>query len=261
MAWRKGQTFSPEHRAKLSAARKGRTTSPETRAKLSAAGKGRVFSPEHRAKLSAANRRRTHSPETRARMSAAQKGHQISPEARARMSAALKGRPGRTPSPEERARISAALKGRTKSAEHRARIGAANKGRTHSPAARARMSAARTGCRVVSKIDLDRDPSLKAILDQRRAGRSESATSPGRPVFIGGQVAIVSSDEQARIIELLDRKPRRRYSLAEIGKQAEVKEPRKVLAKLLKHPTVGALIDEEVGDYGSKFYRVVEFRT
>ena len=46
--------FSPEHRARLSAAGMGRKPSPESRAKMSAAGMGRKISPEHQAKLLAA---------------------------------------------------------------------------------------------------------------------------------------------------------------------------------------------------------------
>lgn len=50
------RTFSPEHRAKLSAAFRGKTKSPEHRAKLSASHRGKTKSPETRAKISASNR-------------------------------------------------------------------------------------------------------------------------------------------------------------------------------------------------------------
>lgn len=65
---------TPEHQAKISAALKGRKFSPEQCAKMV-----RIFSPEYRAKLSAAQRRRSResrlgihpTPETRAKMRAA----------------------------------------------------------------------------------------------------------------------------------------------------------------------------------------------
>jgi len=93
---------SAETRAKMSkpksaearANMRDRIFSPETRAKMSAAGKGRKcapFSAEHRAKISAAGKGRKLSPESRAKMSATRTGKKrkpFSPEARANMSAA-----------------------------------------------------------------------------------------------------------------------------------------------------------------------------
>lgn len=91
--------------------------------------------------------------------------------------------------------------------------------------------------------------------------RPESATSPGRsvPVSIGGLEAIVSSDEQARILELLKREPGP-LSLQEIGEKARVKSPRHVMPKLLEHPVCGPLIMEETGDSGRRSYRIVYTR-
>jgi hypothetical protein len=63
----KGRVFSSEWRAKNSAANKGKVPwnkglswSPEMKAKLSAAHRGHALSPEHRAKLSAARRGKPH---------------------------------------------------------------------------------------------------------------------------------------------------------------------------------------------------------
>jgi hypothetical protein len=264
---RTGQTHSPEALAKIGAASRGRTHTPKTRRKMSAAHKGHEVTAETRAKIAATKKGQTRgplSPKLRAKLSALRKGRPgrtPSEETKAKLAAANR---GRTPSDETRRKMSAARKGRPLSPEHLAKVVAANKrraGQTKSAETRAKIAATKRGGRFVSRDRLDRDPSLKAILDQDRAGRPESATSPGRSVFIGGQKVIVFSAEQARVIELLDRKPRRRYSLAEIGKLAGVKQPRKVLTKLLKYPRIGARIATELGDYGSKFYRVVEFRT
>jgi hypothetical protein len=244
MPWPKGRprTFSAEHRARISEALKGHETSPETREKIGAAFRGRKLSKAHRAKIGASQkgqRRGPRRPETCAKLSAALKGRKISPETRKK--------------------ISEALKDRTFTPEHRRRISEAKKGHEVSPETRAKLSANRTDSIVVPATYAGR---IKPILDELQAEESaRSSAARGIPVKIGGRKTFVSSDEQARIIELLDRKPRRSYSLDEIGKRAGVKQPRKVLAKLLKHATVGALIDEELGDYGSKFYRVVEFRT
>jgi len=82
----KGKHFSPEHRAKISAANIGkhfspdhpaRHKTPEWLAKIGAANKGRHLTPEHCAKISAANigrHRPQFTPEWRAKISAAQKG-------------------------------------------------------------------------------------------------------------------------------------------------------------------------------------------
>jgi len=96
--------FSPEARAKISAAHKGRP-SPM---------RGRTHSQETRDRMSAAHKGRTHSQETRDRISAALKNKWQDQGYHDRISAAHKGRPspmrGRTHSQETRDRISAALK-------------------------------------------------------------------------------------------------------------------------------------------------------
>ena len=92
----KTRVFSPEHRAKLSAAKKGKVHSPETRAKIGAARKGRTHAPETRAKIGAASKGRTHTPEARAEIGAVHKGNTYrkgkkhSPETRAKMSALVR---------------------------------------------------------------------------------------------------------------------------------------------------------------------------
>lgn len=98
-----GKTFSPEHRAKISAGKKGQRPSAETRAKLSAARRGKKFSPEHRAKLSEANKGRNnrlgykHSSETKDKIRTANSGENhynygkpLSPEHRAKIKAATR---------------------------------------------------------------------------------------------------------------------------------------------------------------------------
>ena len=88
---RKGQSCSPETRAKISAAKTGVPLTAETRAKIGAAQKGVPKSPELRAKIAAASRR----PEVRAKKSAAMKGRKagttrvVTAESRARLRAAL----------------------------------------------------------------------------------------------------------------------------------------------------------------------------
>ena len=137
----KGRKFTPEHRAALSK----KVWTPEERAKLSAAGKGRVVSDATRTKLSEQQKGKalpTHmheaalranlgcvrSPETRAKMSAAQKGKSRSPDFRAKMRAiyaekAVQGTIRHSPlSEEHRAKIAGALRGKPKSAGHRAKI-------------------------------------------------------------------------------------------------------------------------------------------
>ena len=119
----KGRTFSPEHRAKISAANLNRAPiSDETRAKMRAAWKTRApASEETRAKLSAAGLGRKHSLESRAKMSAVKQN--MSLETRAKMSAA---RRKRGPISEEtRARMSEAQ--RNRSPEHQAKLTAAQR--------------------------------------------------------------------------------------------------------------------------------------
>lgn len=72
-----GRTFSPETRAKISAAEMGKIVSPETRAKISMAGMGRRNALGHSV-----------SAEARAKISASLMGHKPTPEARAKMSVA-----------------------------------------------------------------------------------------------------------------------------------------------------------------------------
>jgi len=91
----------------------GKSPTPGTRARISASLRGRIFSPEHRAKLSAAMKGvqnflgKKHSSQTRAKMSVAQKGKIFAPEHRARLSAAGK---GKKPSLEARANHLAAMR-------------------------------------------------------------------------------------------------------------------------------------------------------
>jgi hypothetical protein len=125
---KRGRTFSPETRAKISEATKGKLHSPETRARISEAKKGKPRSPETRAKISEATKgkpHKPHSPETRAKISEATKGKLHSPETRARISEAKKGKPR---SPETRRKISEAKKGKPH--------------KPHSPKTRARISKA-----------------------------------------------------------------------------------------------------------------------
>ena len=80
------RVWTAEAKAKISAANRRR--SPETLARMSI----KHFSPEARARISAAQKGRQASAETRAKMSAASKGRPKSAETRARMSAAAKKR-------------------------------------------------------------------------------------------------------------------------------------------------------------------------
>src|ERR1035437_83632 len=101
-----GRPHTDETKAKIGAGNKGKQISPETRAKLSAANKGKVNSPEARAKLSAVGLGRKHSPQHSAAITASLMGHKLSPESRYKISAA---RTGKKLSPEHRAAISAGL--------------------------------------------------------------------------------------------------------------------------------------------------------
>jgi 5-methylcytosine-specific restriction endonuclease McrA len=102
--------FTPEHRARLSAAKKGRPLTPEHVAAIKAG-----YTPESRARANAALDGGRHgnpwSPETRAKQIAVRTGHRLTPEHRAKVSAAMM---GRLVSSETRARLSAKLIGRTR---------------------------------------------------------------------------------------------------------------------------------------------------
>jgi hypothetical protein len=89
----KGREFTPEWRAKISAALRGRPLSPEHCEKIRQRQTGRTHTDSAKAKVRAATTGRKHSPEARARMSAAQRGHPVSPEARRRMSLSHRGKP------------------------------------------------------------------------------------------------------------------------------------------------------------------------
>ena len=119
-----GVKFSPETKAKMSAAQKGKAVSEETRKRLSASAKLRTYSAEICLRMSlvrkgkpqskeaiarraAANRGKTRSEESRKRMSAAQKGRKVSEESRVKMSAAKQNM-----SRETREKIAAAQKGK-----------------------------------------------------------------------------------------------------------------------------------------------------
>lgn len=104
----KGVPKSENVRAATAEANRNREWTPEARAKISAARtgqpglKGREISPEQRAKISASLKGRKQSEETRAKKRKAHLGTKRDPETRAK--------------------ISAALKGKSKSAEHRANL-------------------------------------------------------------------------------------------------------------------------------------------
>lgn len=103
------------------------------------------YTPEVRAKMSAARRARVMSPlsqETKNRIGAANKGKVRSPELRALWSAQRKGQPV---SAATRAKIAAANRGRKMSAATLEKLRAANTGRVVSVESRAKMSAAREG--------------------------------------------------------------------------------------------------------------------
>ncbi len=71
----KGQHFTDEQKARLSATRTGFKASEETKAKISAGLRGRIHSEETKAKISAGNLGKTVSEESRAKMRASQAGH------------------------------------------------------------------------------------------------------------------------------------------------------------------------------------------
>ena len=79
-------------------------------------------------------------------------------------------------------------------------------------------------------------------------------TGPHRSVSIGDREVVVSSGDQARIIELLRHESPRLLSLDEIGRRVGVKSPRHVMSKLRKHP---GLIVEETRPSGRKAYGIV----
>lgn len=112
-----GKTFTPEHRANMSAALRGRPCSPETRAKMRVAHKGKVLSPEHREKISAAKKGKRlppFSPIHCARLSAAKIGHVLSAESRSKLAAS---QTGKKASLETRAKMRASARGRKMSPE------------------------------------------------------------------------------------------------------------------------------------------------
>lgn len=100
----RGLIFTPETRAKMSAAKKGRKRGPmseETRAKLSESMSGRKRGPlteEHRAKIGAKSKGRRHSEEYKSSL----RGRKISDETRRRMSAAHRGKKQSTQSVQKR---------------------------------------------------------------------------------------------------------------------------------------------------------------
>lgn len=112
----KGAIRSEETLAKMRASMQGKVISAEQRVKLSAAMKGhknnlgKKYSPEHRAKISAANK--NPSPETREKLAAASRGkhyglgYKHTDEARARMSELAKKRPPRSEEVREKIRVS-----------------------------------------------------------------------------------------------------------------------------------------------------------
>lgn len=87
-----GMSFTPEHRAKISAARRANYGMLEQMETLNAARRGKHLSPEHRAKITANQTGKQVSPETRARMSAAHTGKKKTPEHAANIRAAKLGK-------------------------------------------------------------------------------------------------------------------------------------------------------------------------
>lgn len=81
----RGQSLTPEHRAKISASEKGRIFTPEHCAKLSEVQIGKKLSVEHRSKLSAAHKGKILSPEHRAKVAAAGIGRKQKPESIAKL--------------------------------------------------------------------------------------------------------------------------------------------------------------------------------
>ena len=129
----RARNFSPETRAKISAAQ--RNMSPETRAKMSEAQRGKKLSDEHKAKLSAFMRQRApyrHTEESKAKISASKRN--ISQETREKIAAAQR---GKVASPELRAKRSMNQRGRRASEETRAKL--KESFRNRSPELRARM--------------------------------------------------------------------------------------------------------------------------
>jgi 5-methylcytosine-specific restriction endonuclease McrA len=95
------------------------------------------FTPEHRARMSAAKKGRPQTPE---HIAARRAGY--TPEGRARANANLEaGRQGNPWSPETRAKVIAALTGRRLTPEHRAAIGTGLKGHRTTAETKARLSA------------------------------------------------------------------------------------------------------------------------
>ena len=82
-----GRKFTPEHRARISAANKGRKMTLEQRAKLSEVAKKRSVDPLKIAAMRASRIGSIHSEETKAKIGAANRGKVLSPETRAKISA------------------------------------------------------------------------------------------------------------------------------------------------------------------------------
>lgn len=81
-----GRRFTPEHRARISAANKGRQLTEEQRAKLAASKRGKKLSPDHKAKLLASWKGQKHSEETKKRIGDVHRGKTLSPETRKKIS-------------------------------------------------------------------------------------------------------------------------------------------------------------------------------
>lgn len=134
-----GHPMSPEARARMSTCKKGRLN-PH---------KGQFFTLETRAKMSASQMGHPSPPvtaETRLKISIAKMGHPVSAEVRAMLQAARKGKsPANKGVPmtvEQRAKMSIAQKGRKQSAEMIAHRAAAMMGHATSLETRAKISAA-----------------------------------------------------------------------------------------------------------------------
>lgn len=81
----RGRKFTPEHRAKISAANKGRKRSPEAIERLATFSRGKILSVETRKKISIANSGKVRTAEQREKISIAHKGKKLTPEHRAKI--------------------------------------------------------------------------------------------------------------------------------------------------------------------------------
>jgi group I intron endonuclease len=136
-----GHKLSPEHIEKL----RDRKRTPESREKMSVAQRGRKKSPEHIEKIRAANIGRKHTPEARENMGAPKRGRKQSPEHIEKRTAAQR---GKKLSPEHVAKSRVAFLGRKHTDETKAKMSAALRGKKQSEEHIANRSAALRGRKV-----------------------------------------------------------------------------------------------------------------